>query len=162
MGMPAYYPPQHPAPCDASPYCQGYNCCPRQELRCYEDCFFSRGGGGYGGKGGKGGKGGYYGGGFAGYYGGVAGYGGFGGKGGKGGKGGGSSFQYESCVIVCETDSNWDPMYLDDANYCSGYGRNKGTWNLSSCGGRSGGGRSGSRSRLGIRSGGSGGFYYSF
>merc|ERR1712238_363711 len=57
--------PQKEPKCDSSAYCK-YNCCPHkpvyqppQQLRCYEDCFFS---GGSGGKGGKGGKGGYYGG----------------------------------------------------------------------------------------------------
>merc|ERR1712238_469692 len=56
--------PQKEPKCDSSAYCK-YNCCPHkpvyqppQQLRCYEDCFFS---GGSGGKGGKGGKGGYYG-----------------------------------------------------------------------------------------------------
>merc|ERR1712238_167643 len=114
--MPAYHKPpkQQQHKCDSSPYCDGSNCCPRQpqpQLRCYEECFFS--GGSY--YGGKGGKGGYYGGG-------GFGYGGYGGKGGKGGKGGGSSFQSETCVIVCETDYDWDVMYWA-VPYCYGYGR---------------------------------------
>merc|ERR1712161_111276 len=138
--MPAYQPPQHHQPmpayhkppkqqhqCDSSPYCAVSRCCPRQpqpQLRCYEECFFS--GGSY--YGGKGGKGGYYGGGgFGGGY-----YGGFGGKGGKGGKGGGSSFQSQTCVIICETDYNWNEMYFG-LDYCFGYGRNKNSWNNRNC-----------------------------
>merc|ERR1712238_237140 len=127
--MPAYHKPPKQQQCDSSPYCTGYNCCPRQpqpQLRCYEECFFSSGGY-YGGKGGKGGKGGYYGGGFGGGY-----YGGFGGKGGKGGKGGGSNFQSQTCVIICETDYNWDEMYFG-LDYCFGYGRNKNSWNNRNC-----------------------------
>merc|ERR1712238_642347 len=94
--------PQKEPKCDSSAYCK-YNCCPHkpvyqppQQLRCYEDCFFS---GGSGGKGGKGGKGGYYGS-FGGYYGG---YGGKGGKGGKGGYYGG----FQQCTIFCEGDIGW-------------------------------------------------------
>jgi len=50
---------------------------------------------------------------------------------GKGG--GGGSFSYGSCVIICETDYDWDPMYWDYEDYCFGFGRDKRSWN--SCGG---------------------------
>merc|ERR1712238_366561 len=119
--MPAYYPPQQHQ-CDPSPYCAGSRCCPRQPQPQLR-CYeecFFSGGSYYGG------------------------------KGGKGGKGGGSSFQSETCVIVCETDYDWDVMYWA-VPYCYGYGRNKNSWNNNSCGG--GGGRHSG----GVRSG-----YYSY
>merc|ERR1712238_614534 len=131
--------PQKEPKCDSSAYCK-YNCCPHkpvyeppQQLRCYEDCFFS---GGSGGKGGKGGKGGYYGS-FGGYYGSFGGYGGKGGKGGKGGYYGG----FLQCTIFCEGDSGWDNMYWDYQDYAFGYGRDKNSWNT---GGYIGGGSFGS------------------
>merc|ERR1712238_651894 len=127
--------PQKEPKCDSSAYCK-YNCCPHkpvyqppQQLRCYEDCFFS---GGSGGKGGKGGKGGYYG-----SFGGYGGYGGKGGKGGKGGYYGG----FQQCTIFCEGDIGWDNMYWNYENYSFGYGRDKNSWNTG--GGYIGGGSSG-------------------
>merc|ERR1712238_312017 len=143
--MPAYHkPPKQQQQCDSSPYCNGYNCCPRQHQPVYappampayyppqqqhQQCDPSPYCAGSrccprqpqpqlrcyeecffsGGS----------------YY------------GGKGGKGG-SNFQSETCVIICETDYDWDVMYWA-VPYCYGYGRNKNSWNNNSCGG---GGRS--------------------
>jgi len=139
-----------PPPCDPSPYCKGYNCCPKPQqpppqLRCYEDSHFVSGG-----RGSKGGKGGYYEGVSGGYYGfysdddpdfgpadddAFGGYYGFNGgyygdkgrKGGKGGKGGG--FAYSGSTIVCEHDYNWDSMYWGGyQDNAFGYGLDMSTW----------------------------------
>merc|ERR1712238_478716 len=116
--MPAYQPPQYHQPmpayhkppkqqqhqqCDPSPYCAGSRCCPRQPQPQLR-CYEECffSSGGY-----------------------------YGGKGGKGGKGG-SNFQSQTCVIICETDYNWDKMYFG-LDYCFGYGRNKNSWNNRNC-----------------------------